>query len=267
MLSIFVAQRMSRRGWTGMARDLFWLAGPIAMGGFGLLLYNKLRFDSWFEFGTNHQLSTMKFRASWSYVAANLYSYFLRPTINSCQFPFMTAPWDIGAPGFPPGFGLAPGYSAQEPVAGILRVMPWSWLVPVGIFSSIRHGWRKFTGLGNADDTLNPINFWCASAFAIIALVTGLPVVGLFIPTMRYLADVAAGIVLFATWSAWSLYRDVRQTRWLRWTVVAITALLSASTIVFGLLLGFTGYNGQFALHNPPLHDRIVKALSRCDAR
>ena len=99
---------------------------------------------------------------------------------------------------------------------------------------------------------------------AILATVPGLPTVGQFIATMRYMVDVASGIILLGLWGAWSLYERHFERRRLRYGIGAAVFGLSAVTVVIGLLLGMTGYNGNFEKYNPGLYARMVGALSLC---
>jgi hypothetical protein len=245
ILTVFSLRRASGGRWHHTARDFVSLATPVGMGVALLLVYNKQRFDSWLDFGTAHQLSTMQFRTSRSYLLANVYSYLLRPMISSCQFPFVTAPWNIGARAFPVGFTIGEGYWVQEPLAGMLLAVPWAWLVPIGVYAWMREGLSRAPGRLRAIRETPAATLWCGAAFAIIGSVTMFPVAGLFIATMRYLADVNAGVTLFATWAAWWLCVRVRRRgRVLRIGTYAITSA---------------------RMHNPRLHERIVGALSRCD--
>jgi hypothetical protein len=108
-------------------------------------------------------------------------------------------------------------------------------------------------------------SLWCGVAFAVIGTVTILPVAALFIATMRYLVDVIGGVTLFCTWTAFWWYTMARRSRWLRYGVAILSVALGTATIAIGCLLGYEGYNGQFRSHNPKLHERIVKVLSRCE--
>jgi hypothetical protein len=264
----FFTGRNAPRRWRAVAWEMIWLGGPVAAGVFALLLYNKLRFDAWFEFGTSYHLSTLPFKTSLSYLADNAYSYLLRPMISSCKFPFFTAPWYIGdAQAFPRGFPVSDGYWVQEPLAGTLRAVPWSWFFPVGVFVWLR-GLRRsrifHRPAGSAE--MPDASLWCGGAFAIVGTVTMLPVAGLFTATMRYAADVDGGVVLFATWTAFWLYSRARRRGWaLRVGTGVVTSTLAIATVVLGSLLGFEGYDGQFRNNNPKFYERVVNAFSRCD--
>ncbi|HMI84737.1 MAG TPA: hypothetical protein VK550_11640 [Polyangiaceae bacterium] len=264
LLTAFMPLAHSGNRWFAVVRNLVWLGFPIALGVFGLLYYNRARFDDWFEFGTNWMLNTVHIRASFEYVRANLYSYFFRAPVTTCEFPFFTTPWDVPK-AFPEDFAVAEGYWVQEPVVGMLRVVPWIWLLPLAAFFSVRAalprlGAAPLPSLG----AVNGSRLWCACCFVILGTVAALPSIGVFAATMRYLGDVTAGLVLFATWGAWSLHRHLRHHKWTRRAFGALLAVLAGATIILGLLIGYQGYNGHFQLYNPKLHDRVTHSLSLC---
>jgi len=255
-----------RAAWLERGRALAWMGLPVGAFAVALLFYNRARFDSFFEFGVNLQMSTLRFRTAASYLFPNLYSYLLRPMVSSCQFPFVMAPFGLGRQAFPAGFHVPSCYLIDEPVAGMLLAAPWSWFAGVGLVMAARGVWRQWkvrTPIVELDARART-NAWLPTVFVIIGTVTGLPVVALFLATMRYMIDVSSGICLFALWGAWSLYDAVRVRPWPRRAVTAAIVLFSAATIVIGLLLGVTGYNQMFRLHNPGLYSRMVRAFSLC---
>jgi hypothetical protein len=153
----------------------------------------------------------------------------------------------------------------QEPVVGMLRVVPWVWLAPVGVVFMVRAALLRVVRVPlPTSGAPSGSSLWCAGAFAILAAVTALPFVATFGATMRYLGDVTAGFVLFATWGAWAFYQRIRKRRWLRRVYGAMLTVLAAGTVVLGLVFGFQGYNGHFKLYNPALHDKLVAKFSRC---
>jgi hypothetical protein len=75
------------------------LGTPVALGLFGLLLYNRLRFDAWLEFGRRYQMSWIEMEAHARFLWPNLYAYLRRPAVWSCRFPFAYAILDMGLRG------------------------------------------------------------------------------------------------------------------------------------------------------------------------
>jgi len=97
-------------------------AGPMAIVGAGLMLYNFLRFDNPFEFGWHYQFNT-SYRPpsahpfSLNNIWLNSRLYFLEPVFWSRSFPFLkSAP----LPPMPPGYDLGNAYAG----GGILIIYP-----------------------------------------------------------------------------------------------------------------------------------------------
>jgi hypothetical protein len=249
-----------------LARDAFYVGAPAAVGVALLLLYNKLRFDHWLEFGLKYQLNTVPLRNEAVYLPFNVYSYLLRPMGFSCRFPFLEAMRDIGLRGFPPGTRLPPGYTTPEPLAGLLLTAPFTWLAllaPIVAAVALVRRRRARAEAGPLGQIARG-HAWAFTSFAVLGTVTLLPVVASFSATMRYLADISTGIVLLAVWAAWSVHGWVRARPWPRRAVVTLLVALAALTVVFGLLLGLQGYDDMFKNHNPALYRHWVRTFSTC---
>jgi hypothetical protein len=250
--------------------DAAWLVLPIIAGSLGLLLYNKLRFHAWLDFGQRYQLNDpgLRFRASLSYIWPNIYSYLLRPLVRSCHFPYAKTIWDIGGKAFPKGWVLPPGYMTAEPVAGILPTTCWSLLAPVGWWAGLRALWRaRRAAAGGFDDGQRQAGIglaWAALSFATLATLTALPWLAVFATTMRYVADVSTGLLLSGTLGAWWLYDLTRGRRALRVLVVVVIVVLALITAVIGALLGYSGYIEHFHRFNPEYMDRLEANWSVC---
>jgi hypothetical protein len=228
---------------------------PVACVGVALLVYNKLRFDSFFEFGSKFQLSGYPLRFSTSYIIHNLYSYALRPWFASCQFPYLFAEWYTSQP-FPKFLLPVPaGYLSPEPVVGFLLAVPLVWLAPLAFIYGARQP-RPLTRRAR-------VYWFCVASFTTLATVTGAVALAIYGSTMRYLSDVTYGLVLLSLLAAYTL-RAAPRTPATRRGASALVASLAAVTIVIGLLLGYQGYNNHFYLNNRTLDRRIVHALSLC---
>ncbi len=260
-IALFVVATAVCEGWNGgRARrslvNVLVLGGPLAVVGLSLLLYNKARFDSYFEFGTGVQLSGYPlFRLSPRYLLPNLYSYALRSFETSCEFPYVFQAWHQGAGAFPNGFRLPSDYMAEEPVIGWLRAVPSSWLLPFAFLLVPRP-----LGL---DARRTRAYLWCLVCFAALASLSGVVALGLYLATMRYLNDVSFGIVLLALLGGFAL-RSHRLGRYTPRFTSALFATLGVVSIVFGVLIGYQGYNRHFELFNAPLDDELKASLSLC---
>jgi hypothetical protein len=105
---------------------------------------------------------------------------------------------------------------------------------------------------------------WCGIVFLVLGTVTGLPEIAEFFASMRFLGDVAGGLVLAGAWAACALYARVRDRRWPGHIATAVIVGLGGVSIAIGLLLGVEGYDHFFERENPELFGRVVRALSRC---
>lgn len=253
------------RAWRLPGRPALWMASPIAAVVAAQLVYNKLRFGAWFDFGLSKQLSTMNFRTAPAYLVPNLYSYLLRPLQASCRFPFLSAQAELEASIFP-DLLLPRGYRAPEPVAGMLTATPWvllAGLAAVLLARAIRAA-RRAPGSLTRPDRRGRGSLWCGAAFLVLGTVTGLPVITEFFATMRFLADVSSGLVLAGIWAALLVYARVRDRPWPGRITTAVLVALGGVTIAIGLLLGVQGYDQMFERHNPELFARWVRLFSRC---
>lgn len=256
------------RAYLPWAKSVSLMAAPLVAMGVALLVYNKLRFESFLEFGTNVQLSTLKFRLSTDYWLANAYTYLLRPYRADCHFPYAFTPAYPPAEEALPGWlGVPKGYLINEPVVGWLRVVTISWFAPVALWL----GWKKLRATLQALQSPEPGTAFDAAylflvgSFATLSTVTGLMLLGLYMATMRYLSDVTNGLVLLGAFGAFMLLQGARHKLW-RWCVIAATTLALLTTIGFGLLLGYQGYNGHFKLFNPKLDAALQERFATCDA-
>jgi hypothetical protein len=248
------------------------LGAPLALMVGLLLLYNQLRFDRWSEFGTGVQLTTMKFELSWLYWPVNAYSYALRAFTLSCEFPYVLQGVHQGASALPGWLAPPQGYFITEPLVGFLQAAPCLWLVPVAAWAGVRAAQqlRGPTEVATATPSGAPalwesarVRLWCVGSFAVAGSVSGVMVMGLYIATMRYLADVTYGLLLLAVFAAFTLESAARQ-RWQRRTAIALFALLTSATVGAGLLLGYQGYNEHFQRFNPRLAQKLSHKLSLC---
>jgi hypothetical protein len=234
------------------------LVVPVAGASAALLLFNYLRFHAWLEFGSNIQVSGFPtFRFALGYVPLNLYAYSLRSWLTSCEFPFLFQEWN--APLEFPKFMLPvpPGYMSPEPVVGFLVAMPMTWLAPLAfVFAPGRRA-------GVTQRTRSYL--FCLLSFAVIASVTGFVGLGVYGATMRYLSDIAFGLVLLSLLGTFGLRAHPLARHASRLISFTLTVPLVA-TVVVGLLLGYQGYNGHFHHYNPDLDRALVKMLSVCDA-
>ena len=102
-----------------LAKRLLPAAVPLALGGFGLLAYNYLRFGRVLEFGQDYQLWGIDYRGqalfSLSNFPTNVWIYFFTLPELSPYFPFLRTVWLEGLPA---------GYLGMEEMPGVLFTLP-----------------------------------------------------------------------------------------------------------------------------------------------
>jgi len=242
--------------WRQAIRVLVWTGIPLTAGFLALLIYNKARFDRWFDFGLGRQLTTWKFTFTLRYYAANLYSYLFRRFSWSCVFPFALVPYlpRLSGP-LPPWIPFQKGYVVPEPIVGLLVAAPITWLIPAALRGAV----RALRGFAQA-----PGYLWYAGTFLVIGTVPLMTPLGLYLATMRYQIDVAPGLLMLSNLGVWTLYGQARATPRARRAVGILCASLATATVVIGLLLGYQGYTGHFQRFNPELSSALERHLSFC---
>ncbi len=258
LLALLLASRWGagggRAGLRRAAGALVAVGVPLAVGLGALLLYNRLRFDDWLEFGRRFQLTWISAPSAARFVPPNVYSYLLRAPQVSCRFPYVFAPADMGARAFPTGTKLPEGYFVYEQVAGILPGFPWSWAAPVAWIAA----WRAWRGR-SADG-----RHWAILLATVAGAVPLLPALTLASSTNRYLGDVVGALGLAATFGVWTAHRAARENKALSRAVTAGALALGILSSVTGLALGFYGQYAHFPNNNPALADKLVHKLSLC---
>lgn len=261
-----VASIKTPNPWQRAARAAICMGSPVTAVGALLLLYNRLRFDSWFEFGVNKLLTTLPYQTSHEYWYINAYSYLLRPLSLGCVFPFVSAPWGTEAIAAPKGLPIPTGY-VTEPIAGMLLAAPSILFTPWALQRGLGVVRDVFTSDPRQRAILHPrarLYLWCVGAFAISGSITSFAWLGLYLASMRYLGDITAGLTLLGVLGGWTLCSG-QPARALRRTLATlIVAGACTLTICAGLLLGYEGYNNHFASFNPALHSQITSKLSFC---
>jgi hypothetical protein len=255
--------RATRSSWISAARVSSVMAAPVVVCGALLLLYNKLRFNQWLNFGTDMMLTTFPFRLSTDYVLVNVYSYLLRPFSTHCRFPFISAPWapppDVALPAF---WNMPAGYLISEPLVGWMRVVPTTWFIPLALVGSYRASRRMWRSEPSSSRDLYRV--FCTATFAVLGALTGMVTLGLYLATMRYLSDVTSGLALLGTMGAFASIQAARAGAPRVLAACLVSAALLA-TIALGSVLGFEGYNGHFKRFNPQLAEHWKQTYSLCE--
>ena len=253
------------KAWRNPLRPVLWSSTPMTAVVAAHLVYNKLRFDSWLDFGLGRQLSTMKFRTAPEYLLPNLYSYLLRPLKPSCWFPYLTAPAGLRQAAFPHGPQMPRGYDAVEPVAGLLNATPWVLLagLAVVLLVVLLRGVRR-TPESSPATVGRARRSGAASCSSSSERSPACPRSPSSSPPCGSSPTSRVGSCSPGVWAAFALYARIRDRRWAGHVATGVIVGLGGLTIVIGLLLGVEGYDHLFEHENPQLFGRVVRTLSRC---
>lgn len=210
--------------------------GPISAVGFGLCLYNYLRFESPFEFGQAYQLSGAEEgkldHFSLRYVPFNLQVYLFSVPGLSWYFPFLTT---ISPPPVPSGqFGIENPY-------GMLPGMPWVLFA----LATIAFAFRRRDSLGH----------WCLSV-ALAALLTMSLIFCFGGTTGRYQVDFTPGIVLLAGVGV-SWWLGLTSHRIFRGAILTAATALAVWSASFNVLISLQ-HNRLLQQEHPALYARVA---------
>ena len=230
LVPVAQAWRDRRQVWAALLAAI----GPILIIGFGLMLYNSLRFDNPFEFGMRYQLNgqgqtTYRF-FSLHYLWFNFRVYSLQPARWSAHFPFVH---DIVVPPLPTGHPMV-----GKPF-GVLTNIPLVWLT-----LAVPLAWR------NRPEPAASILRWFVLAVALLFGICALTL-GLFCgANFRYEVDFLPALMLLAVVGVLGLERALAPTsesgqadrparrRAVRWGL----GLLLGFSLAFNVLAGVENY-------------------------
>lgn len=238
---------------------------PVLAFVLALLFYNKARFDEYFEFGTTWMTTSVKFRWSTIYWPANIYAYLLQTFEANGTFPFLHQMTHFSRDTIPSWVNYPEDLIMHEPVVGLLKSAPISWLSVVAAYFAVKKWLGRRGRVFTDHDRLYTAYF---VGFLIIATVSAGPALGVYITTMRYLADFTHGFLLLGLLGGYSLCAsaDAAKPESLRPPLRIVTtsamSLLGVTTILFGFAFGVQGYAHHFKRFNPELFQQWVTSLS-----
>jgi hypothetical protein len=238
------------------------------------LIINHVRFGDWTEFGRHYQLTYPTLDPGLRFIVPDSYAYLLAPPQLSCAFPFLQSRWDMLPASVPSWLASLwpPDHYGREPVAGLLIAAPFCWFAVVAPLFLVARA-RLRAVLGTA--TTATSNQWAALfaaranwlwAATLLYIAGSAPLLIFRVTTMRYEDDFASGLLLIAIFGAWRLLAAARRPGPRR-ALAGLYAALAVSTIVAGVLLGFSGYFGHFEQHNPNLYYALRDSLNFCRNR
>lgn len=232
---------------------------PYALLTIGHFVLNQLRFGSWSEYGASYQMG-VPFTMGPRFLLPNLWNYAFHPLHFSCEFPFLEVRWNATV--LPAWLPYPADYEPWEPLAGLFKVIPFSWLLAAPLLSfapALRARARELQP--------NPREArrwrWFRCVLVVATLASSVPVLMLFVSSLRYQAEFTPGLLVLCTLAGWSLLA-APSTRTGRTLAALSYTTLAIASIVLGALFGFSGYHRHFELNNPELWHRLREWLSTC---
>ena len=205
-----------------------------------LALYNYLRFDSFFEFGTKYQLAGINMKKisvfSISSLLPGLYFYLLQPLTFNKYFPFFHV-----LPSYP--LALPQGYIGPEPVVGIFSLSPALYAIPLmGLFVIYKSS--RISGYSGK----------VASVMIFLGFLQ-LFLVSFVLPsaTMRYIIDflpsmlISVVLIMFIT-NDYLCSQNMYSIKLLNNILFTVLVLYGA---IANIGIGVVGYYNQFESSNP----------------
>jgi hypothetical protein len=256
--------------WRGRWLELLALGVPMAAGLAGLLWYNKIRFDSWFEFGMRYALTGLNFH---KYYSATFSLANFLPNINNYLFnPFRTLPiFPYVKPDWGGRFLLfyfkSPPLYFTEQVSGLLPTLPFIFLALIALVHIFRAGGSM---LARHADEPAPIQrqadaglkVWTFTTFAGAGLLALAPLLLFIAANMRYLADAVPSLVLLSILGFWQGAEFLTARPALRRLFIFLVILLVAYSAITSLLLAVTGSEARFENLNPTLFEQLTHWFS-----
>jgi tetratricopeptide (TPR) repeat protein len=202
-----------------LGRLLLCAAGPLCLCGFGLMVYNQMRFGGPFDFGERYQLglyrqdSAAHFSAG--YLGFNFWVYFLQPAAWTGHFPFVGAAASL--------LPAPEGHAAIEDPFGVLTNLPFL----LGAFA-VPLAWRGLAG--EARTTLRRFALAVALLFTSSATILCL----FYGNCSRYEMDFLPSLTLLAVLGVLGLEHGLAgrsRSRWISRAIWALALALSAGFI------------------------------------
>ena len=209
-----------------------------------LLVYNRARFGSFFEFGERYQLAGVevakKDAFNLAYVVPGLYYYLLAPVRWSLAFPYFFLPPPPGFPGHVPR-----GYTGVEATGGLIFTTPIV-LALLGLPFALRRRFPRELA-------------WTLAGLAALGLaLVGLLAFALWGATMRYEADFAPLLIVVAVvgWIAASRRGRARRA------VAPAGMVAIAYGIIVAVAISLTGYADSLRNMRPATYQALEDVTS-----
>ncbi|MEY4581052.1 MAG: hypothetical protein RL701_5755, partial [Pseudomonadota bacterium] len=264
-VTVLAAHRSAGYPKREVLRSLIAMGAPVAAALVMYLIYNKVRFDSFGEFGLKYQLTNPPFMSKKRFILPNIVSYLTSDVSFSCEFPFARLPTERKLTRLIlwPGDYDAGDWERGERTAGLLIATSICWLWLVWMWRGARNGLRAY--VRPAPITLSTRELWLLGcAFSLMLALA--PATRMWMANTRFVEDALGGILLGSIAAGFWLIERTRRSSFsiTRALGPSLYAAFGVHTIVIGVCLGFTGYMDNFGHANPQLFEQLVHELSFC---
>jgi hypothetical protein len=229
-------------------KAVFALLGPLLACGVLLLVYNKLRFDAFTEFGLRYQLNGGSGPAvdqtdKLAYLAPGLYFFLLAPARLTHAFPYFHLP---PPPNYP---GTLPSNFVVETAGGLLSNVP----VTLGalVFPLL---WRKRALPKEAAFVTGGL----LALGLLTAAAISLTVLGV---TMRYEVDFTTIVVVGALMCWFAALRAARASPPAYTFLSSLLIVLALWGMLYGVAISFTGYYDTLRVLHPDTYNSLARYL------
>lgn len=263
LMWIILKRRLSDASGRTILSSTLHLLLPLLLGAALLAWYNHMRFGSFFETGHRYVLTYANLHRDYDqafsskYLLSNLYNYALNPYRTLPVFPFIKPRWGVAL--------RATAFYYTEQVTGILPSIPYVIFSLMLIALLIQRWWRRWyseSSYANHAILSRRESFlqWIVIALTGAILLSLLPTLFFYSPSMRYLADWIPMVIILATLGIWEISRSFKGF-WsiLIWLAIAAAAWLSIRT---GILLSISGSELRFEKLNPELFQLLSRWLT-----
>lgn len=265
LLALLPEFRQTQGAWRKRWRKLVKAAAPATLGAMALLAYNFGRFGDLLEFGHKFQLGRTDIYHNYARVFTfgsvipNLNNYFLNGVQTLSVFPYIKPDWGQYYVWLTHSY--APDGYHTEKVAGILVAIPFLWFIGYLIVQ-----WGRSLFGSHPEDSRSAMVSSTATRVALrllgVALVLLAPLSLYLAVSLRHEVDFVPILGLVAAAAFWHGYTRLRDRPFSRVLWGLFGGGLALTSVVLGILLAMTGFQGNFENYNPQLFHTLTSIFT-----
>jgi hypothetical protein len=265
-VTVLAAHRSAGYPKRDVLRSLVVMGTPVLAALCMYVIYNKVRFDSFGEFGLKYQLTWPPFMSKKRFILPNVVSYLTSEVAFSCEFPFARLPTERKLTSLIiwPGDYDAGDWERGERTAGLLIATSVCWLWLVWMWRAAGHWLRAYVQPASPIQISSRELWMLGCAFSLLLALA--PATRMWMANTRFIEDALGGILFGSIAAGFWLIDRARRARFsiTRALGPSLYAAFGLHSIAIGVCLGFTGYMDNFGHENPQLFEQLVHELSFC---